>query len=220
MPRSTRRPEPSSGPHHGAHSGSHPGPQPGLRLEQRILRTDSAGMPLEWTRFEEAVKLYYTGQVIYACGTTLHVARGGINAQTGRRSVIEVNSIIATAGRNRRANRAPPLNNPALFRRDHFMCMYCGETRPASGLSRDHILPLSRGGKDKWRNVVSACRFCNNIKAGRTPEEAGMELLAVPFVPTYAEYIYLQARNILADQMEFLRTHFPRSSPLRRRLRH
>jgi hypothetical protein len=44
-----------------------------------------------------------------------------------------------------------------------------------------------------------------------------MLLLAVPFTPTHAEYIYLMGRNVLADQMEFLRAHFPRSSPLLRR---
>ena len=41
-----------------------------------------------------------------------------------------------------------------------------------------------------------------------------MELLAVPFVPTHAEYIYLSGRRILADQMEFLLAHFPRNSRL------
>ena len=66
--------------------------------------------------------------------------------------------------------------------------------------------------------VVTACRRCNNHKAGQTPEQAGMELLAVPFVPTHAEYVYLQGRGVLADQMEFLRAHFPRSSPLHERL--
>ena len=44
-----------------------------------------------------------------------------------------------------------------------------------------------------------------------------MELLAVPFTPTHAEYVYLMGRGVLADQMEFLRAHFPRSSPLRER---
>jgi hypothetical protein len=65
--------------------------------------------------------------------------------------------------------------------------------------------------------VVTACVRCNNFKAGRTPEAAGMELLAVPFTPTHAEYIYLMGRGVLADQMEFLRVHFPRTSPLRQR---
>ncbi len=62
------------------------------------------------------------------------------------------------------------------------------------------------------------CIRCNNHKAGRTPEDADMQLLAIPFIPTHAEYIYLQGHNVLADQMEFLRAHFPRSSPLHQRL--
>ena len=86
-------------------------------------------------------------------------------------------------------------------------------------LSRDHIRPISQEGPDHWMNVVTACIRCNNHKAGRTPEAAGMELLAIPFVPTHAEYIYLQGRNILADQMEFLAAHFPRTSPLHNRLK-
>ena len=46
----------------------------------------------------------------------------------------------------------------------------------------------------------------------------GMELLAVPFTPTHAEYIYLQGKRVLADQMKFLLAHFPRSSPLHERV--
>ena len=53
----------------------------------------------------------------------------------------------------------------------------------------------------------------------RLPEEARLQLMAVPFTPTYAEYIYLKGRRVLADQMEYLLTHFPRSSPLHARLR-
>ncbi len=85
-------------------------------------------------------------------------------------------------------------------------------------LSRDHVTPFSRGGQDTWSNVVSACRRCNNAKASRTPEQAGMQLLAVPFTPTYAEYIFLKGRRVLADQMEYLIAHFPRSSPLHERM--
>jgi hypothetical protein len=46
-----------------------------------------------------------------------------------------------------------------------------------------------------------------------------MQLLAVPFTPTYAEYIYLKGRRVLADQMEYLIAHFPRTSPLHARMR-
>ena len=66
---------------------------------------------------------------------------------------------------------------------------------------------------------MTACRRCNNLKASKTPEQAGLQLIAVPFTPTYAEYIYLKSRRVLADQMEYLLAHFPRSSPLHARLK-
>ena len=88
-----------------------------------------------------------------------------------------------------------------------------------SQLSRDHVRPLSQGGRDTWINVVTACRRCNNLKASKTPEQAGLQLIAVPFTPTYAEYIYLKGRRVLADQMEYLLAHFPRTSPLHARLK-
>lgn len=194
-----------------------------LSLKHQILRTDAAGMPLEWVNYRDAVRLYYLGQVAYACGSTLVRVYGGTNAITGVRSLIDLNSIIATHGNNYalkhdRNSYVPPLNNPALFKRDAHLCLYCGTHFRDSDLSRDHVTPLSQKGADVWNNVVTACKRCNNHKAGRRPEQARMELLAVPFTPTHAEYIYLQGKRVLADQMEFLRAHFPRHSPLHERL--
>jgi len=192
-------------------------------FSQQVLRTDVAGMPLEWIDYRDAVRLYHTDQVAYTCGQPLYRIHGGICAATGRRSVVEVNSIVATLGRSPggpelRDRYVPPLNNKTLFRRDGNICMYCATRFLSRDLTRDHVRPLSRGGTDRWRNVVTACRRCNNHKGGRSPEEAGMQLIAVPFTPTYAEYIYLKGRRVLADQMEFLLAHIPRGSPLRARL--
>jgi 5-methylcytosine-specific restriction endonuclease McrA len=193
-------------------------------LTQEILRTDVSGMPLEWIDYRDAVRLYHTGQVAYACGSALYCLLGGTNARSGRQSVLEIPSILSTTGHshnpgNLRHDYIPPLNNQTLFKRDAHLCLYCGERFPSNQLSRDHVQPLSKGGRDSWTNVVTACRRCNNVKAWRTPEQARMQLLAVPFTPTYAEYIYLKGRKVLADQMEYLLAHFPRSSPLHARLK-
>ena len=180
-------------------------------------------MPLEWVDFKRAVTLQCLGQVAFTCGENSMRVRGGFNRISGRQSYLNVNSIIATHGNHPavakiRARYVPPLHNLPLFQRDGNICMYCGGKFTTRKLSRDHVTPFSQGGADCWNNVVTACVRCNNHKAGRTPQQAGMELLAVPFTPTHAEYIYLQGRKILADQMEFLRAHFPRTSPLHRRV--
>ena|SRR5699024_1482851 len=194
-----------------------------LNLDQQILRTDVTGMPLEWIGYQHAVRLIVLNQVRYALGRVLYRLHGGINAGSGRRTEIPINAIIATQGLHPDAHRfydryTPPLSNRALFRRDENLCLYCGEQFPERALSRDHVHPLARGGADTWANVVTACKRCNNHKGSRTPEDAGMQLLAIPFTPTHAEYVYLQGRRIVADQMEFLLAHFPRNSVLRKRL--
>lgn len=180
-------------------------------------------MPLEWIGFEHAVRLLHLDQIAYACGPRLYRVHGGISSLTGRQSYADIDAIIATRGQNlavekRGKNYTPPLNNQALFRRDAQMCLYCGNQFMSRDLSRDHVRPLTNGGTDTWNNVVTACKRCNNHKADRMPEQAGMQLLAIPFTPTHAEYVYLQGKRILADQMEFLLAHFPRTSPLHDRL--
>jgi 5-methylcytosine-specific restriction endonuclease McrA len=193
-------------------------------LNQPVLRADVAGMPLEWIDYREAARLYHQEQVAYTCGSPLYRLYGGYNAESGRRTVLEVSSIIATIGHtanpgNTRHDYIPPLNNQTLFRRDGYLCLYCSQRFPVADLSRDHIRPFSQGGVDSWNNVATACRRCNNAKASRTPEQAKMQLIAVPFTPTYAEYIFLKGRRVLADQMQYLQAHFPRSSPLHERIR-
>jgi 5-methylcytosine-specific restriction endonuclease McrA len=194
-----------------------------LSLDQQVLRTDVTGMPLEWIGYQDAVKMIVLGQVQYTLGRVLYRLCGGVNARSGRRTEIEVNAIVATCGSHPNAHRfydryTPPLSNRALFRRDENLCLYCGHRFGERDLSRDHVKPLAQGGADTWENVVTSCKRCNNHKGSRTPEHAGMQLLAIPFAPTHAEYVYLQGRRILADQMEFLVAHFPRHSILRQRL--
>jgi len=192
-------------------------------ISQQVLRTDVAGMPLEWIDCREAVRLYHSEQVAYDCGTRLYTVFGGYSSLDGQRSRIDVNSIIATHGTSRglarnRDKYVPPLNNRTLFKRDANLCLYCGMRYMTRDLTRDHIKPMSQGGLDSWNNVATACRRCNNFKGGRTPEQAAMELIAVPFSPSYAEYIYLKGRRVLTDQMQYLLAHIPRSSPLHARL--
>jgi len=194
-----------------------------LNLSQQVLRTDVSGMPMEWIGYQDAVRMIVLGQVSYSLGSVLYRLHGGINALSGIRTEVPVNAILATHGSHPSGSSfyhgyTPPLSNRALFRRDQNLCLYCGGHFLDRDLSRDHVKPLAQNGVDCWANVVTACKRCNNHKGSQTPEQAGMQLLAIPFVPTHAEYVYLQGRRILADQMDFLVAHFPRNSVLRKRL--
>ena len=175
----------------------------------KILRLNKAGTPIDWISREEAATLVVKDQVVWALGENAFEIRGGIN-RLGKQSVLSLPSILASDGSVKLSDFVPPLVNSYLFRRDQFLCMYCGGGFTTDNLSRDHILPVSRSGTDSWTNVVTACKRCNHRKANRTPEEAGMQLLAVPFVPNRYEFFYLANKNILSDQMEFLKSQFSR----------
>ena len=64
----------------------------------------------------------------------------------------------------------------AILARDGHVCAYCG----GRATTKDHVLPKSRGGSSGWTNLVAACVTCNQRKADRTPNEAGMVLLWEP----------------------------------------
>lgn len=72
------------------------------------------------------------------------------------------------------------LSRRNVMRRDDYTCMYCGKK---SGLTIDHIIPKSRGGKDTWENLTTACDKCNVKKGNRTPKEANMPLKKDPYRP-------------------------------------
>ena len=180
-----------------------------------ILTLDVCGLPHRWITWQAACHYYALDMVAWAVGDARFRFLGGVSRATGERSEITTRSIIAIKGRALRAGtlqQVPPLNNRELFHRDRHVCAYCGSPFTGSALTRDHVVPVSQGGRDVWMNVVTACRPCNQRKSNRSPEQARMALLYAPYIPNKAEYLILCNRNILADQMDFLARHLPRQS--------
>jgi 5-methylcytosine-specific restriction endonuclease McrA len=152
------------------------------------------------------------GKVSYAFGDYDFTFTGGTNRVSGKRSRVSLKSILVLHGKSPSAYRNRPiaLTNWALFRRDRFVCAYCGAV--TRHLTRDHIVPMSRGGDDSWTNCCAACTSCNTRKGSHLLEELGWQLLYVPYVPNHYESLILLNRNILADQMDFLVQMVPKSS--------
>lgn len=174
----------------------------------RVLRLDKTGYPIAWISREEAATLAVKNQILWSLGNNAITMHGGINNLSGRQSILKLPSILACGGDVEQQRNVPALSNRTLFRRDDHFCMYCGQQFPDAMLTRDHVVPLSQGGRNRWSNVVAACQRCNNAKGGRTPEQASMALLAIPFTPNAYEFMYLSNRQIIGDQMEYLRARF------------
>ncbi len=182
----------------------------------RILRLNVAGHPLDWVSWQEAVCLYAREIIVWTLGDAVLHIRGGHSRFDGTQSSVDIHSIIACQGRVMPITKGiPPLTNQALFGRDRNVCLYCGGSFSDSQLTRDHIVPTSRGGKDGWDNVVSACKRCNHYKGNRLLEECNVQLHALPYAPNFAEYLALtNSGRILGDQMDFLKRSFGSNSRL------
>lgn len=79
-----------------------------------------------------------------------------------------------------------------VFVRDQNHCQYCGKKYPKSALTLDHVTPIVQGGRKCWENIVSACKPCNQRKGGRTPQQAGVQLIRKPQRPTWLPTATLQ----------------------------
>lgn len=180
----------------------------------QILALDIGGIPRKWLSIKEAVGYYTMGKVQWTLGDPIKTLYGGIQRKTGLQSFVKTHSIIAinTLRCTRTKIKQVSLTNRTLFGRDLQICAYCGKQYNFRNLSRDHITPRARGGQNTWMNSVTACLDCNSYKANRTPEEAGLELMYTPYVPSVNEQLLLLNRNILADQMEYLKAGLPNHS--------
>jgi 5-methylcytosine-specific restriction endonuclease McrA len=103
------------------------------------------------------------------------------------------------------------VTNTFLFARDRYRCQYCGrsaaELKPREALTRDHLLPLSRGGTNDWANVVTACGPCNTRKANRLPEEIGMYPMVPPVEPHFV-HLSWAVRRLTPKQARYIRLFY------------
>jgi len=169
------------------------------------LALNSSFEPLTLVPLRRALRLVIDGKA------EIVEADGEAVVKSARQSfprpmVIRLNRFIHVPRRFRRQ-----VTNTFLFARDAYTCQYCGRTatqlRIRESLTRDHVVPLSRGGTNAWTNVVTACSGCNTRKAHHLPDEIGMHLLHTPVEPHFV-HLSWAVRRLTPIQTKYIRMFY------------
>jgi len=86
------------------------------------------------------------------------------------------------------------ITRKAVLARDSWTCQYCGTRKP--GLTVDHVIPRSRGGKSVWENIVASCATCNRRKGSHLPREIKMHPSTKPRAPGPTVFIRIASPTI------------------------
>ncbi len=79
-----------------------------------------------------------------------------------------------------------------IYERDGNRCQYCGDRFEPKELNLDHVIPMDRGGKTTWENVVCSCIRCNMKKSNKLLREARMRLIKKPKKPRWQSFILVK----------------------------
>ncbi|MGC9467719.1 MAG: HNH endonuclease [Anaerolineae bacterium] len=158
-------------------------------MTSSVLLLNASYEPLDIIPLKRAVSLMLRDCVEAACSESIEMRSAS--------STWHIPTIIRLRYYVNVPRRGVTWSREAVLRRDQYVCAYCG-AQPGDRVrgrvlrkhdfTVDHILPISRGGKNTWGNTICACASCNQRKADRLPNEANMKLLWEPKTPR-ARYI-------------------------------
>lgn len=135
--------------------------------------------PLHIVTWQRALQLLFQGkvEVIEESDHEVRTVRLTIKVP----AVLRLISYVPL-GRKRHIVRFSRTN---IFLRDHHTCQYCGKQFSKAHLTLDHVIPIVQKGQKSWENIVTACKSCNQSKGGRTPSQAGIQLVRKPKQPVW-----------------------------------
>lgn len=134
-------------------------------------------LPLNKINLKKAITLLVTGKA-----EPINLVADVIWEIRSPNLIIRVPAYIRLYNSPERTWRIPTVSRKEIFRRDKYQCQYCSNRKD---LTIDHIIPRSKGGKNTWDNLVTACQACNSRKGNYTPEQVGMKLKIKPKPPLY-----------------------------------
>jgi len=168
-------------------------------FRQTVAVFSKSYLPLNQINIKRAVILLVTGKA-----EPLDLGDGGkaILLHSPTMVLLVPQYIRLTVNHQERSWRVPAVTRREVLRRDKHTCQYCGSTKH---LTLDHVIPVSKGGKHTWDNIVTACERCNNRKSNHSPLQIGMTLRTTPKAPLHP---------IVAFAKQFWREHKVQSGNL------
>jgi 5-methylcytosine-specific restriction endonuclease McrA len=161
-------------------------------VDSSVLVLNSLYQAVQITGVRRAFRLFYAGRARALapdfraydfenwCDLPVGIDHEAIRTPSRR---IRIPRVIQLVHYDRVPHREVRFTRRNIFYRDRNRCQYCGGVFVQRDLNLDHVVPLSRGGRSEWTNVVAACVPCNGRKGNRFPEEAGMRLIRQPKKP-------------------------------------
>lgn len=147
-------------------------------LQNQVVVFSKNYLPLARVNIKRAVVLLVTGQA-----ESLNFGSAQEWEVRSPSIVLQISEHIRLTGGNpERHWKIPPVNRREVFRRDNYLCQYCGSTKH---LTLDHVIPRSKGGQHSWDNVVTACDRCNSAKGDRLLHETPLILKSKPKAPIH-----------------------------------
>jgi 5-methylcytosine-specific restriction endonuclease McrA len=98
---------------------------------------------------------------------------------------VRVPEVVTLTEYDRLPTAAVAFSRRNIFKRDKYVCQYCGNQPGTGDLTIDHVVPRAQSGESTWNNCVLACVTCNKVKADRTPKQASMKLRKEPVRPAW-----------------------------------
>lgn len=141
-------------------------------MSQSVLCLNACSTPLKWIEWQRAVCMVVADQAdIIEAVEGEQIRSAYLSIPLPKTVMLRAYVYVPHVGRG--GDPVDRATRRAILTRDSSRCCYCG----AHAATIDHVFPRSRGGLDTWDNLVAACYACNQRKANKTPEEAGMRML-------------------------------------------
>jgi 5-methylcytosine-specific restriction endonuclease McrA len=147
--------------------------------DAKTLLLDKNWQPVRVISWESAIRLLVTEKA----HTVTEYPGIKVRSET---KAFSIPAVMRTESTSLYNGRKIACTSGNIFLRDKKTCAYCGIKWRKSELTVDHVVPLVQGGLWEWKNLITACRPCNQRKGGRTPTQAKLDLLYKPKEPGWS----------------------------------